>query len=577
MRVSGTTLAAVAVWAFSSNLSFAQTTSRIRFVEKSDAAGITIRTTNGDPARKYIIETLGSGAAMLDYDLDGDVDIYTANGSMLEPIPEGQEPVAALYRNDGSGRFADIAESAGLAEHFWGFGVAAGDYDNDGDPDLYVTARGPNRLYRNNGVGTFTEVGRAAGVDSERHGSSAAFLDYDRDGALDLYVANYVSFDPNVVPAKGDPNNPCLFRGLTVMCGPHGLPGEVDHLYHNNGDGTFTDLSVEAGLFTDGGYYGLGVVTADMDGDGLVDILVANDSTPNHFYRNLGDGRFVDDALIAGFAYSNDGREQAGMGIDASDIDRDGDLDVYVTNFSHDYSTLRINNGAGLLEDVTVRMGLVEPTVSSLGWGTLIFDIENDGDMDLFAANGHVYPEIDNADIGSTYLQRNQVFENRGPLMLRELVPEAGDALLVEGRHRSVAGGDIDADGDIDLLVTVMNGQPRLLVNESTTGAWLLVRLAGRVSNRDGLGAKVKVRAGDEVWMSERMGGRSYLSASDPRLHFGLGAVGQVDSVEIQWPSGIVQTVRRPAINAILTVEEPADGANGSKGAKVAPGKTDPP
>jgi hypothetical protein len=535
----------------------ATTPAQITFVNRGEASGITIRTTNGNRERPYIIDTIGSGTALVDFDNDGDLDIYVVNGSRLEPIPQGKEPVAALYRNNGRGRFKDVTAGSGLAVPFWGFGVAAGDYDNDGDPDLYVTAWGPNHLFRNDGKGRFTDVAREAGVDDERWGTSAAFFDYDGDGALDLYVANYLTFDPKKVPPKGDPNQPCQFRGLMVMCGPHGLPGAVDILYHNNGDGTFTDVTAGAGLFTDGGYYGLGVVTADIDGDSREDILVANDSTPNHFYRNQGEGRFVDDGMMTGFAYSADGREQAGMGIDVADVDGDGDPDVFVTNFSHDYSTLRLNDGHGQLEDVSVRVGLVEPTVRTLGWGTLLIDMDNDGDRDIFISNGHVYPEVDLADIGTTYLQANQILENRGDLVFKELMPDQVPALRDRDLHRGAADGDIDGDGDIDILVTVLDERPELLINESTPASWLGVRLVGRASNRDGVGARVTLRAAGRTWIAERMGGRSYLSAGDPRVHFGLGQTRQIDSLEISWPSGLVQTIPEPRINRVITVQEP--------------------
>lgn len=530
-----------------------------------------MRTMNGNPERNYIIETLGSGAAMIDYDLDGDLDLYVVNGSALEPIPAGDEPLPRLYRNDGNGRFTDATAKSGLGLPFWGFGAAVGDYDNDGDPDLYVTAWGPNHLFRNNGDGTFSDVAQQAGVDDPRWGTSAAFLDYDGDGALDLFVANYVTFDPTKVPKKGDPNSPCTFHGLTVMCGPRGLPGAVNVLYHNNGDGTFDDVTSDAGLFTEATDYGLGVVTADIDGDGRSDILVANDSTANHYYRNLGNGHFSDDGVVAGFAYSSDGREQAGMGIDVADIDGDGDLDVIVTNFSHDYSTLRLNDGKGILEDVSVRVGLVEPTLRTLGWGTQMVDMDNDGDIDIFIANGHVYPEVEHADIGTTYLQRNQIFENAGDLALKEVLPEAGSDLERVALHRAVAGGDIDGDGDIDFFVTVLNGQPKLLTNESPPASWLEVRLAGHASNRDGVGARATVRSGSRTWVAERAGGRSYLAACDSRLHFGLGRASRVDSLEIRWPSGTRQTIPNPPINRVLSVEEPGPNAP-----NPASGKTDP-
>ena len=528
----------------------------IRFFDRAEPYGVTIKTTNGNPERNYIVETLGSGAALFDHDADGDLDLYVVNGSSLEPIPADRQPLAALYQNDGRGRFKEITAGSGLAIPFWGFGAATGDYDNDGDPDLYVTAWGPNHLFRNDGGGHFTDVGHEAGVDDNRFGTSAAFLDYDADGALDLFVANYVTFDPAKIPGKGDPNQPCQFRGLTVMCGPHGLPGAVDVLYHNNGDGTFTDVTVQAGLFTEGTYYGLGVIATDINGDGRSDILVANDSTPNHFYRNQGDGSFIDDALMAGFAYSSDGREQAGMGIDSADVDGDGDRDVFVTNFSHDYSTLRLNQTGGQLEDVTLSAGLVEPTVRTLGWGTHLFDMENDGDCDIFIANGHVYPEVDRADIGTTYLQYNQIFENLGGLKFRELFPPQVDALKQANVHRGAARGDIDGDGDIDLVVTVLDGRPELLVNESAAGAWLRVHLVGRRSNRDAVGAQVTVRASSGTWTRERVGGGSYLSASEPIVHFGLGATREIDSVTVRWPSGITQTITSPRVNQILRIEE---------------------
>ncbi len=533
--------------------------SRIRFVNRAEEAGLRIRTLSGDPARNYIIETLGSGAALFDYDGDDDLDLYVANGSRLEPIPPGEEPHGALYRNDGPWRYTDVTRAAGLALHFWGFGTATGDFDNDGDPDLYVTAWGPNHLFRNNGDGTFTDVAERTGTDDARFGASAAFLDYDQDGDLDLYVANYVTFDPAAVPRKGDPDSPCNFRGLTVMCGPHGLPGAVDVLYRNNGDGTFTDVSLESGLFTDGGYYGLGVTAADMDGDGRVDILVANDSTPNHFYRNLGDGRFLDEALMAGFAYSNDGREQAGMGIEASDLDGDGDEDTFVTNFSHDYSTLSLNDGKGMLEDASVRLGLFEPTVRTLGWGTVLADFDADGDRDIFIANGHVYPEVEAADIGTTYRQQNQILENLGNLSFRE-VPHDMPADL----HRGTAAGDIDGDGDIDLVVTVQDAVPELLENRSETGSWVMFRLVGRGSNRDAVGARVTIHAGGHRIHAQRRGGGSFLSASDPRIYVGLGTIRSIERVEVAWPSGRQQTLENPAPGRVHVILEDA-GAAGEK------------
>jgi len=573
----GVALALVAVVSLSGRVFPAepQRETRFRFVNLSNDAGILGHTTNGDLTRDWIIDTLGSGAALLDFDGDGDTDIYVANGSMVEGIVPGKEPLPYLYRNDGNEKFTDVAAAAGLAVPFWGFGVTAADYDNDGDPDLYVTAWGPNHLYRNNGDGTFTDVSREAGVDDDRYGASTAFLDYDHDGLLDLYVTNYVTFDPAKIPRRADPNSPCTFRGLTVMCGPHGLPGAVDVLYHNNGDGTFTDVSRQAGILAEGGWFGLGVATADIDGDGWTDILVANDSTPNQFYRNQHDGTFVDDGLMSGFAYSNDGREQAGMGIETADIDQDGDLDIFVTNFSHDYCTLNLNDGKGFLEDVSVRVGLVEPTVRFLGWGTALFDAENDGDIDIFIGNGHVYPQVEEADIGTSYMQRKQLFENRGNLTFVEVEPDGG-AISQPGLSRGVAAGDIDGDGDIDLFVTNNNGQPDLIMNESKSGAWLGVRLVGTASNREGLGARVTVKAAGKKWMAERRGGGSFLSSGDPVVHFGLGTAERVDQVEIRWPSGRTQIIESPALNQVITALEPGGSSGGAPAAKSASGKNNP-
>jgi len=533
-----------------------------RFEEVGAASGLTGVTVAATPPWKYIIDNIGTGIALLDYDLDEDLDIFQVQSSALASFP-GPTPTDHLYRNDGRGRFQDVTAEAGVIAPGWGFGVAVGDYDNDGDPDLYVPSWGPNRLFRNDGNGTFREVGTEAGVDDRGWGASAAFFDYDGDGLLDLYVTKYLDFDLDKIPATGDPNHPCNFRGLQVVCGPRGLKPASDILYHNNGDGTFADVSADAGLALDRPYFGLGVVTGDIEGDGDPDIFVANDSSPNYLYRNDGRGHFAEDAVLSGVAYSGDGREQAGMGCDMGDPDGDGDLDIFVNNFSHDYSTLYINDGTGFFEDMSLNAGLVERTIRSLSWGTSFQDLDNDGDEDLFISNSHVYPEADEANIGSTFKQRCQVFLNDGMAFFTELPPAPGSGLERAAAHRGAAFGDIDADGDVDVVVTRMFETPALFRNDLPPGRhWISIRLAGTRSNRDAVGARVWVVAGGKKRLLERKGGGSFESASDPKLHTGLGAVGRVDAVEIRWPSGATESHTGPPVDGTVTFVEP-DAAPG--------------
>ena len=460
----------------------------------------------------------------------------------------------ALYQNDGRGHFRNVTEEAGLTRRGWGAGTCIADYDNDGFEDVYVTAFGPDALFKNNGNGTFTDVTRRAGVEDNRWSTGCAFADYDHDGYLDLYVATYVRFDEKTIPGRGTTGN-CRFMATDVFCGPTRLPGEVDMLYRNNGDGTFTDVSMRAGA-VDPGYYGFGVVFTDLNDDGWPDIYVANDSVPNLFFRNRKDGTFVEEGLAAGLAVSGDGRAQAGMGVDAGDLNGDGLPDIIVTNFSHDHNTLYENGPPGLFTDKSYVSGLAATAGPYLGWGTGFVDLDQDGRLDIFIANGHVYPEVDKQGLGTKYLQRKQVFMNTGG-KLRHATAEIGGGLLLERSSRGAAFGDYDNDGDTDILVINMNDRPTLLRNDTVTpNHWIGLRLVGTKSNRDGIGARVTVQAGARRQRTEVRGDGSYISHSDIRPRFGLGSAARVDRIEIRWPSGTVDTAMALAADRYYVARE---------------------
>jgi enediyne biosynthesis protein E4 len=531
------------------------------FVEPGPESGLTSITVAAKTPWIYVIDNIGTGVALLDYDMDGDLDIFQVQASALDGFPGQEPPTDHLYRNDGKGRFTDVTKEAGLGASAWGQGAIVADFDNDGDPDLYVTSYGLNRLYRNEGNGTFKEIAAEAGVGNTGWSTSAAFFDYDGDGLLDLYVARYIIFDPAKIPKRGDPDHPCTFRGVAVVCGPMSLPGQPDILYHNNGDGTFTDVTLETGVGNVKPSFGLGVVTGDVDNDGDPDILVANDSEPNFLFINDGRGHFTEQALMAGVAYSGDGRGQANMGVTLGDPDGDGDLDVFITHFSHDYATLFTNDGKGNFEDTSLRAGLVEPTIISLNWGTDFSDFDNDGDEDLFISNGHVYPEADDAHIGSSFLQHCQIFLNDGKARYTEATSGAGPAMAYKAAHRGAAFGDVDDDGDIDVIVTRMYERLAFYRNDLPRGNhWIGLRLVGRRSNRDAIGARVWVTAGGKKHLKERVGGGSFESSNDPRLHIGLGTESSIESIEIRWPSGLVQKLAGGGVDRILTLVEPAPG-----------------
>jgi hypothetical protein len=517
------------------------TETAIAFVDVAPQAGITLLNVSGDPPKDYIVDSIGSGAAWLDHDNDGDLDLLIVNGSTRARMKSGGDPLVALYQNDGSGRFKDVSASSGLSRRGWGMGTCVADYDNDGFEDVYVTAWGPDALFHNNRNGTFTDVTRTAGVGDPRWSTGCAFGDYDRDGFVDLYVANYVSFDEAKVPKRG---NGCAYMTLSVYCGPMNLPGEADVLYRNNGNGTFTDVTKQAGI-SDSEYYGFGVVFADLDDDGWPDIYVANDSVPNLLFRNNRNGTFTEQALKAGVAVSGMGKEQAGMGVDAGDYDGDGRLDLIVTNFSHDYNTLYENGGSGFFTDVSHLAGIAQGGAPYMGWGVGFVDADNDGHLDVFLANGHVYPDIDAQGLSTTYLQRKQLFRNLGNKRFQNVTDAVGGGLLARKSSRGAAFGDFDNDGDIDALVLNLDDRPTLLRNETPRGNhWITLRLRGTKSNRDGIGARIRVEAAGRRQTAEVRGDGSYLSHNDVRAHFGLRSATEAQTIEIRWPSGQVDTAK---------------------------------
>ena len=524
-----------------------------QFSDQTAAAGITYRNVFGGEEKQYILESHGSGAAFFDHDSDGDLDLYIANGATFATYRDRSGPGNALYRNRGDGTFVEITREAGVGDAGWGGGVAVGDIDNDGRPDLYVTNYGANVLYRNRGGDRFADATQAAGVGGDQYSASAAFFDYDRDGDLDLYVANYVVFDAEHLPTK--PKLCTFFSGLRVYCGPKGLVGAPDVLYRNEGDGAFTDVTQASGVATANRYYGLGVVPTDYDSDGDSDLFVANDETPNVLFQNQGDGTFQDIALIAGVAYNGDGDVEAGMGADFGDYDQDGDPDLYVTHFFAETNTLYRNEGGVRFSDVTTTAGLAAPTVELLGWGTRFFDYDNDGRLDLFVANGHVYPQVDQAETGTTYRQLNQLFRNEGGGRFAPV--SAGLGLAQAKVSRGTSFGDYDDDGDIDLFVVELNDAPTLLRNDGgNAGNYLVVQVFGREDNRDGVGTRIGLQAaGKRQWRTVN-GAASYLSHSDLRVHFGLGAAQAIDRVEITYPNGSTYAIENVPANKLLVVRQ---------------------
>jgi hypothetical protein len=538
------------------------------FTDIAEKAGLTMTDVfGGVDTKKYIIETTGTGVAIFDYDNDGWPDIFLVNGTTLEGFPAGKAPTNHLYHNNHDGSFTDVTVKAGLVGSGWGQGVCAGDYDNDGWKDLYVTYYGKNRLYHNE-KGVFVEVGEQAGVagSGKAWGSGCAFVDYDRDGWLDLIVANYVDFDVSTAPAPGERAS-CIWKGAPVMCGPRGLPGAKNILYHNRGNGRFEDVTAKAHIDQTDGHYSLGVVTLDFDDDGWPDIYVACDSTPSILYRNNHDGTFTDVAVTAGAAFNEDGREQAGMGITASDFDGDGRIDLFKTNFSDDTSTLYRNNGDGTFTDATFAAGLGLHT-QYLGWGTMFFDFDNDGWPDLILANGHVYPEVDKYHLGSSFQEPRILYHNNGNGTFTDISASAGPGITTVASSRGLAVGDLWNDGRLSVVISNMSATPSLLVNDlRSTNHWIGFKTVGTRSNRDGIGARITVKVGKRIMVDEVRSGGSYISQSDMRVHFGLGAATKIDSVEVRWPNGAVERFESLPIDAIHILKE-GSGVRATNSAK---------
>jgi hypothetical protein len=496
------------------------------------------------------------GVAIFDYDNDGWMDILFVNGSTLEDLRAGKCHASKLFRNNHDGTFSDVSARAGLNHCGWGFGVAVGDYDNDGWEDLYITFLDGAVLYHNNHDGTFTDVTEKAGVGNRgRWGTSTAFGDYDNDGLLDLYVANYVDLDLDHLPELG--SNPfCQYRGIAVSCGPRGLKGSRDRLFHNNGDGTFTDVTEKLHIDPDG-YYGLGVLWLDYDKDGCLDLYVANDSTPSLLYHNDCHGDFKEVGVRAGLAYNSDGREGAGMGIDTADYDHDGWPDIIKTNFSDDSNNLYRNDRNGEFTDLAGIAGIGPVSVPFLGFGVKFFDFDNDGWEDLFVANGHVNPQVDHYSFGVTYAERPFLFHNLHNARFAEIGRTAGPGVTKARVARGAAIGDFRNDGNLDIVVTALDSAPVLLRNTKPfPGHWLRIKTVGSKSNRSGFGCRVEVKAGPLSQSQEVRANSSFESASDPRLHFGLGPAAKVDAITLHWPSGVIDTVKSEAVDQELVIEE---------------------
>ena len=526
---------------------------RVQFVDVAEEVGVVAQNVSGDSEQTYLVDSMMGGSAFFDYDQDGDLDLYILNGSKVVGFPDQEHPRNTFYRNE-QGKFVDATDEANLGDAGWGMGCAVGDYDNDGDLDIYITNYGRNVLYANQDDGTFIDVTEYAQVGDERFGTGCAFLDYDGDGYLDLYVANYVDFEHFL---QTTPNKSYMWKGLRVHFGPRGMKGSGDILYRNRGDGTFADVTVEAQVVDQDKLYGMGVIGGDYDRDGDVDIYVANDTGANFLYQNQGDGTFVDIGWMIGAAYGESGEAQGCMGIAYGDYDNDLYQDILVTNFWEQTNTLYHNDRGTFFSDLSFDAGVGKESFQFLAWGTEFFDYDNDGDKDLFVANGHLFPQLDRANLGTSYAQTNQLFENLGDGTFAEVSQLSGAGLEIKKVSRGASFGDYDDDGDLDIFVLNLNDRPTLLRNDGgNENNWLMVKTIGTESNRDGIGARIEVRSGKLTQSAEIRSGASYLSHNDLRAHFGLGPRETIDSLVVRWPSGLEERFENLSANRLVVLQE---------------------
>lgn len=535
-----------------SSLLVGQSTPQFEDVAKS--AGLTVSHISS-PDKKYILESMSGGVGLIDCDNDGKLDIITVNGSTVDRFRKGGDLMITLYRQVGDLKFEDITAQAGLTRKGWGMGVAVADFDNDGHDDIYVTGFGGNVLYRNLGNCKFEDVTEKAGVRGGGFSTGAAWADYDRDGYVDLFVSRYVHVDVDKLPEPGSSEQFCKYKHVVVQCGPWGLPGESDLLFHNKGDGTFEEVSKKAGVNDPHRYYGLGATWGDYDNDGWPDLYVANDAGPNFLYRNRHDGTFEDVGLLSGVALSGDGVQQGSMGVDWADYLHEGRLSMVVTNFIEQGTTLYHNLGKDEFADVSIRSGVMKPTYPLVGWGTAFFDVDNDGWLDLFSANGHVYPQVDTIPGGTPYREPMVLFRNRRDGTFENL--SSALASVPPESRRGAAFGDINNDGNVDIVVLNVGAPPSLLINRTETqNHRVLFKLVGTKSNRAAIGTRVTVKAGTLTQFSEVRGGASYLSQNDLRLHFGLGANPTMTEIIVRWPNGQSETLHNLPADFIYTIRE---------------------
>jgi enediyne biosynthesis protein E4 len=530
---------------------------RSQFRDVTREAGIGFQH-HSSPEKKYIVESMSGGVALFDFDHDGLVDIYLVDSLTVDTARDPRAARSALYKNLGNGRFLDVAEQAGVAHPGWGMGVCVADVDGDGAPDLYVTTLGTNRLYRNNRDGTFTDIAEEAGVAGGGWSAGCGFADYDRDGDLDLFVSRYVKVDLEHLPEFGK-GKTCQYRGIAVQCGPRGLPGTSDFLFRNDGKGHFTEVGAAAGVSDPKGYFGLGIAWFDANADRWPDLYVANDATPSFLYLNQKDGTFKELAFPMGVAVSEDGGEQGGMGVAVGDYDGSGRLSLYKTNFAEEYNDLYHNDGDHFT-DLSFRSKTAPSSLPYVGWGTAFFDYDNDGRLDIIVANGHVYPQLDQARLGASapYRQRKLLYHNRGDGTFDEVAAQLGPALTEERVSRGLAVGDLDNDGRLDVVINDLDGSPQLLHNElAGAGNWLLVKLKGKGLNTDAVGAEIVLKAGTLSLMRLVQSGTGYLSQDDMRQHFGLGSAKRADSIEVRWPDGTTTRMEDVAANQVVEVRQP--------------------